>query len=147
MSIAVRELDTGEFRRVETELWVHYHGQKTDRAIDRIFGAFDGDRLVGSARIKHHPDGLEVDGIFVLDAYRGRGIARQLMRFLIGDAGDKTLWMHSTLPLVPFYSSFGFFPVSETVLPPTIRARMVFCFGNMEGCGVRPMLREPGHSG
>lgn len=147
MTITVRELDRGEFRRVETELWAHYHGQKTDPESDRIFGAFDGDRLVGSARIKRHPDGCEVDGIFVLEAYRGRGIARLLMVALLGEAGDRPLWMHSTLPLVPFYSSFGFIPVGEAVLPPTIRARMVFCFGNLEGCGVRPMLREPPSTG
>jgi GNAT superfamily N-acetyltransferase len=143
MASTVRELDPDEFGRVESELWVHYHGQKTDRTSDRIFGAFDGDRLVGSARVKHHPDGCEVDGIFVLDAYRGQGIARRLMIALLETVGDRTLWMHSTLPLVPFYTSFGFFPISEAKLPPTIRARMVFCFGNLEGCGIRPMLREP----
>jgi GNAT superfamily N-acetyltransferase len=147
MTITVRELARGEFRRVEAELWAHYHGQRTDPANDRIFGAFDGARLVGSARIKRHPDGSEVDGVFVLDAYRRRGIARQLMDALLEEAGDQLLWMHSTLPLVPFYAQFGFFPVSEAVLPPTIRARMVFCFGNLEGCGVRPMLREPPATG
>lgn len=143
MTLTVRELDPGEFRRVETELWVHYHGQKTDRATDRIFGAFDGEKLVGSARVRSHPDGYEVDGFFVLDAYRGQGIARLLMTALLEAMGDRVLWMHSTLPLVPFYSSFGFVPVTEAALPPTIRERMVFCFGNLEGCGVRPMLREP----
>lgn len=147
MAPTVRELTPGEFRLVETELWVHYHGQKTDPATDRIFGAFDGERLVGSARVKRHPDGCEVDGVFVLDDYRRRGIARRLMTALLEVMGDRILWMHSTLPLVPFYTTFGFFPVSEAVLPPTIRARMVFCFGNLEGCGVRPMLREPRATG
>ncbi|MDG6256963.1 MAG: GNAT family N-acetyltransferase [Methanomicrobiaceae archaeon] len=147
MGIIFRELETGEFGRVETELWAHYHGQTTDPATDRIFGAFDGERLVGSARVRRHPDGCEVDGFFVLDDYRGHGIARKLMNALLEAVGDRILWMHSTLTLVPFYSTFGFFPVSEVALPPTIRARMVFCFGNMEGCGVRPMLREPPATG
>jgi GNAT superfamily N-acetyltransferase len=147
MAIIIRELERGEFHRVETDLWANYHGQKTDPVADRIFGAFDGERLVGSARVKRHQDGLEVDGVFVLDACRGRGIARLLMTSLLEAVGDRTLWMHSTLPLVPFYASFGFVPISEAVLPPTIRARMVFCFGNLEGCGVRPMLREPPRTG
>lgn len=94
-------------------------------------------------RVRRHADGLEVDGVFVLDEFRGQGIARKLLEQLLGVLGKQVLWMHSTLELVPFYSSLGWRPVAEDELPPTIKERLVFCMGEMKGCGVSPMVRLP----
>jgi GNAT superfamily N-acetyltransferase len=141
--VIVRELHPREFFEVEAGIWSQYHGQTADRKTDRIFGGFLGDTLAGVARVRRHPDGREVDGVFVLEEYRGRGIARKIMELLLEETGDQVLWMHSVLELVPFYASLGWRPVGEEVLPPTIRARLVFCMGEMEGCGVAPMVRRP----
>jgi len=143
MEVQVRELRQDEFHRVEDEIWVHYHHQKIDPDADRIFGAFTDHRLVGVARVKEHRDGLEVDGVFVLEEFRHQGIARKLMDRLIREMGDETLWLHSTLELIGFYSTCGFRPVPEKKLPPTIRERFNFCMGSMDGCGICPMLRIP----
>ncbi len=78
MEIAIRELAPEEFPLVD-RLWEQYRGQRTDRGIDRVMGAFADGRLVGTARVRNHPDGLEVDGVFVSDACRGRGLARRLL--------------------------------------------------------------------
>ena len=145
--VQVRELAPSEFPRVEEELWSNYHGQSADKESDRIYGAFVDGTLAGCARVRSHADGLEVDGVFVLDEFRGRGLARRLMDAVLEGFGDQTLWMHSVIELVPFYRRLGWRPVPEEKLPPTIKERLIFCLGEMEGCGVAPMVRAAGGAG
>lgn len=142
MEIVIRELVPAEFPRVD-RLWKQYRGQETDEAIDRVFGAFADGELVGTARVRDHPDGLEVDGVFVSEAHRGAGLARRLVQAVLDEVGSAPLWLHSTIPLIGFYRSFGWETIPEAELPPTIRERLAFCFGEMMGCGVAPMHREP----
>jgi len=57
-----------------------------------------------------------VKDIFVRPEWRGRGVARQLMRALTGwldaNAPDQAaVWLHSAEGLAPFYKQFGFIPV------------------------------------
>jgi N-acetylglutamate synthase-like GNAT family acetyltransferase len=138
-----RELSRAEFPLAE-KLWEEYRQQKADHEADRIFGAFVDGTLAGVARCKRHSDGLEVDGVFVPETYRGRGLAYGLMEQLVAACGKEILYMHSTLELVPFYSKFGFRAIPERQLPPTIKERLLACFGEMAGCGVSPMKRMPG---
>ncbi len=142
MEITIRELTPEEFPLVD-RLWEEYRGQETDRAIDRVIGAFADGGLVGTARVRRHPDGLEVDGVFVSEAHRGEGLARRLVQAVLDEFGAVPLWLHSTIPLIGFYGSFGWVPIPEAQLPPTIRERLAFCFGEMMGCGVSPMRRDP----
>lgn len=143
--LEVRELYPHEFLRVEKEVWSHYHDQKAYPGSDRIFGALIGGYLVGAARCRKHPDGYDVDGVFVLSEYRGRGIARKLMDLLIRKCGEKeTLYMHSRTELVNFYASFGFSLIAEKELPKTIRERFIFHSGELESLEVTPMKRKPG---
>ena len=142
MEITIRELGQEEFSHVD-RLWEQYRGQQTDRAIDRVFGAFSDGTLVGTARVRRHSDGVEVDGVFVSETHRGEGLARRLVQAVLGEFGSEILWLHSTIPLIGFYGSFGWVPVPEARLPPSIRERLAFCFGEMMGCGVSPMRRDP----
>jgi nucleotide-binding universal stress UspA family protein/GNAT superfamily N-acetyltransferase len=142
LSVETRELAEGEFPLAE-EVWRDYHQQSADPETDRIFGLFVEDKLVSLARCRRHPDGAEVDGVFVLDDFRGRGYARDVVRRLVDACGDEPLYMHSTLELVPFYATFGFYPIDEEKLPPSIKARFAFALGEMEGSNVSPMMRDP----
>ncbi|WP_298666822.1 GNAT family N-acetyltransferase [uncultured Methanofollis sp.] len=145
--LEIRELFPHEFLRVENEVWSHYHDQKAHPGSDRIFGALIGGYLVGAARCSKHPDGYDVDGVFVLSEYRGRGIARKLMDLLIRECGEQeTLYMHSRTELIDFYASFGFCLISERELPKTIRDRFIFHSGELETLEVTPMKREPGRA-
>ena len=116
MATVARELNKDEFPLAE-KVWTHYHQQKADPAADRIFGVFFDGNLVGVTRCKRHPDGLEVDGVFVLEEHRGFGFAGLAMKALIRGCGQEVLYMHSTLPLVVFYKTFGFVPIPEDELP------------------------------
>ena len=143
-AVDVRELTPAELIRAERELWTHYHQQTADRINDRLFAAFAGTKLIGVARCSRHPDGLEVDAVYVLDEYRRHGFARSVMLHLIEECGRKeTLYMHSKIELMDFYGSLGFYPMAESDLPKTIRDRFGFCMGNLKGIDVCPMKRDP----
>jgi GNAT superfamily N-acetyltransferase len=144
-AVEVRELTPAEMVRAEKELWIHYHQQKADRKLDRLFAVFAGKRIIGVARCSRHEDGLEVDAVYVLDEYRLRGFARSVMILLIEECGrNETLYMHSKTELVNFYGSLGFRLIPEAELPRSIRDRFGFCLGDLSGISVCPMRREPG---
>lgn len=141
MKTEVRELKREEFLLAE-KLWEHYRGQKADPVHERIFGVFaDGD-LAATARFTKHSDGMEMDCVFVPEQYRGKGYARHAVEALIRECGTEPIYIHSTIVLVSFYKTFGFSPIPEEQLPKSIRERFIFCFGEMEGCNVCPMLRN-----
>ena len=85
---------------------------------NKIFGAFDGTRLVGSVgfsmqkmeRLKHRG---KIFGVFITPSARGQGISRTLMQLAIDFAKDKVVWLEIhvwTKNPVAFklYSSLGF---------------------------------------
>jgi len=143
MTTETRELEPGEFPLAE-KLWEQYRGQKADREHERIFGVFEDGRLAATARSTRHPDGLEMDCVFVPETMRGKGYARMAVEALLKACGSQQIYIHSTLVLISFYKSLGFVPIPEDQLPQTIRERFVFCFGEMAGCNVCPMRRGPG---
>ena len=143
LAVTARELDAGQFTLAES-LWLDYHQQKADPATDRIFGVFVEGALAAVARCRRHPDGLEVDGVFVPAAYRERGYARLAVQALVDTCGEEPLFMHATLELVSFYSSFGFAPIGEHELPRSIMERFSFADGDLKGANVLPMRRLPG---
>ncbi|MDD1677533.1 MAG: GNAT family N-acetyltransferase [Methanomicrobiales archaeon] len=142
LTVIARELRKDEFARAE-HVWLTYHQQKADPETDRIFGVWVEGVLVAVARCRRHPDGLEVDGVYVLQEYRDRGYARKAVQALVGSYGSDPLYMHSTLDLVTFYRSFGFEIIPESALPVSIRKRFEFAGGNLDGSNVSPM-RRPG---
>ncbi len=142
MEVIIRELSTDEFALAE-EVWVQYRGQKADSEHERIFGVFVNGTLAATARCTQHPDGREMDNVFTLDEFRGKGYARKAVELLLEKCGNKTIYIHSTLALIQFYASLGFTPIPEKGLPQSIRDRFLFCFGEMEACNVSPMKREP----
>ncbi len=143
LAVSVRELAKDEFALAE-EVWLTYHQQKADRETDRIFGVFVEGGLAAVARCRRHPDGREVDGVYVPDDYRDRGYARKAVQALVDACGSEPLYMHSTLPLAGFYGSFGFRKIGEDELPRSIRERFNFAEGDLEGANVVPMRRTPG---
>jgi GNAT superfamily N-acetyltransferase len=141
LNVLVKELRKDEFFLAE-DLWLGYHQQKADPSTDRVFGVFAEKTPVAAARCKRHPDGLEVDAVYVPEDFRGRGYARMAVKALVDNCGNEPLFMHATLDLIRFYASFGFSEIGEHELPPGIRERFGFANGNLEGANVRPMRRS-----
>lgn len=143
MKKEVRELKHDEFPLAE-KVWTHYRGQKADPKRERIFGVFIDGSLAATARCTRHTGGLEMDCVFTLDEHRGHGYAKEVVQRLLDDCGSETIYIHSTLPLIEFYGKLGFEPIPEARLPESIKERFVFCFGEMAGCNVAPMMRKSG---
>jgi len=74
----------------------------------------------------------------------GKGYARDAVEELIKLCGSESIYIHSTLDLIPFYKTLGFSTIPEDQLPPSIKERFSFCLGNMKGCNVSPMVRRRG---
>jgi len=143
MTTETRELEPDEFYQAE-KVWEQYHDQKADPVNERIFGVFAEGDLAATARYTKHPDGVEMDCVFTSDQYRDKGYARDAVEELISHCGSETIYIHSTLDLVPFYTTSGFFPIPEDQLPLSIKERLAFCLGNMLGCNASPMERKGG---
>lgn len=138
----VKELLSAEFSLADA-LWVDYHKTTGDPRTDRIFAAFHDGQVVSLARCRWHPDGHEVDGVFTPVTQRGHGYANAAVWGLIEACGRDILSMHSVRNLEKFYGSYGFVPIDEKELPPTIRERFAWAQGEMEGANVLPMKRAP----
>ncbi|MDD1700364.1 MAG: ATP-binding protein [Methanoregula sp.] len=138
----VRELCTAEFPVAES-LWTDYHQTKGDPVTDRIYAGFLDGEAVSIARCRRHPDGFEVDAVYTPAIHRGHGYAHAVMWGLVEACGHEPLFMHSLKNLTGFYSHFGFVPIKERELPPTIHERYAWAGGNMEGADVCPMKRYP----
>lgn len=143
LDVVTRELSPREFVHAE-QVWIGYRGQKADPATDRVFAVFVEGKPAAAARCRRHPDGLEVDGVFVPEEYRNRGYARRAVQALVAACGKEALYMHSTPALTGFYGSFKFLPIPESGLPEHIRERFDFAGGNLAGAGAVPMMRPPG---
>ncbi|MFA6226770.1 MAG: GNAT family N-acetyltransferase [Methanoregula sp.] len=137
----VRELKHEEFPLAE-KLWEEYCGQKNDMLKERVFSVFANGSLAATARCTRYPDGLEMDCVFARESVRGKGYARLAVQALIDACGSEQICIHSTIVLISFYKTFGFVPIPEDMLPRTIKERFLFCFGEMEGCNVCPMIRQ-----
>jgi len=140
--VTVKELLSAEFSIADT-LWIDYHNMTGDPRTNRIFAAFLDGQAVSVARCKWHPDGHEVDGVFTPVSRRGHGYANAAVWGLIEACGSDVLYMHSVRNLDKFYGSYGFVPIDEKELPPTIRERYAWAQGEMEGANVLPMRRDP----
>lgn len=139
--LAVRELDSIEFP-LATTVWRDYYGTWGDPVSDRVFALF-ADRTIGAlAMCRRHPDGCEVDAVFTPTPFRGRGYARRVVAGLVDACQGEDLFMYAVTGLEPFYAVFGFAPISESDLPPTIRDRYDWTVGDRKAARITPMHRR-----
>jgi len=70
-------------------------------------------RLLACGQVKPHGDGSrELASIAVVPDWRGRGLARQIIRTLQEEAGPP-LWLTCVAALVPFYQPLGFTRITD----------------------------------
>jgi amino-acid N-acetyltransferase len=79
------------------------------------------DQLIGCVQIKQHNDGsYELASLVVLPAWRGQGVARALIEYLLAShPGELYLTCRSSLE--PFYQKFGFRAVDLDEMTPYFR--------------------------
>jgi GNAT superfamily N-acetyltransferase len=89
-----------------------------DRSIDNslCFGLYDGDRLVGFARvISDNATFAYLSDVFVLESHRGRGLATWFMEAVLAhpDLQGIRRWMLATADAHGLYRKVGFTPLSK----------------------------------
>jgi GNAT superfamily N-acetyltransferase len=95
----------------------------------RFVVAVDGSgRLLGGGQIKPHGDGTrELASIAVWPEYRGQGIARAVIEYLL-EHNPPPLYLTCRTPLEALYSKFGFTPLADGQMTPYFR-RLSRAFG------------------
>ena len=97
----------------------------------RVVGAYAPDAaMVGFARaFSDGVSGAYLADVFVLPAWRGRGVGRRLVAEMVDTGpGREFRWMRHTSDAHALYADFGFGPPSSTYLErpaPPERARLV----------------------
>jgi ribosomal protein S18 acetylase RimI-like enzyme len=87
-----------------------------------MFAAFNGSRLVAVARCVRHTDGLELDGIYILEDVRRKGFVRGITALLIDALGKQdVLYVRAAAGVAELYHTLGFRPVREAEIPYSLR--------------------------
>ena len=85
-----------------------------------LASAPDGE-LVACGQIKPHSEGtLELASIAVHPAWRGRGLAREIIQRLVADS-PRPIYLTCRSDLEPFYIKFGFRSLPSSKLTPYFR--------------------------
>ncbi len=116
--VAETPLDVLKVMVVRGIVFIEEQGVDWEGEIDRhedesihVLGEVDG-QPVASGRLRLLPDGwARLERIAVRPRWRGRGIARQVVRFLMDEArrrGARRFKLHAQVYLEDFYSEFGF---------------------------------------
>jgi GNAT superfamily N-acetyltransferase len=122
-------IDRAEVHRYlcDESYWAAGRPRETqDRLIDeatRVVGLYDGDRQIGFCRAA--TDGVSfvyLADVYVLEAYRGRGLGEALVREMVDGTDLAQLkWLLHTSEMHPLYRKLGFdVPTTKVMerLPP-----------------------------
>ncbi len=97
---------------------------------DFIWGAFDGDRLVGMAVFQDFGDPYARLRYMAVDsAYRGLGIGAAIARHfeaLALQRGKKAIRLMARLSVVTFYEKLGYLPEGEAFFPSHIAVEHIY---------------------
>jgi GNAT superfamily N-acetyltransferase len=79
--------------------------------------------------LKVDSDNLELGGIYVMEAFRSLGIAKELVKFLVEQVKPyQTLYCIPFKNLIPFYEQFGFVPCKQMEkVPADISKKWAWC--------------------
>jgi N-acetylglutamate synthase-like GNAT family acetyltransferase len=119
--INLRPANKVDRRRIIKLVW-EAHLNPTGLKWQRFVVAFNpGGKVIGCAQLKPHQDGsCELASLVVDPDYRGQGISRLMVDYLIRGA-DRDLFLMCRASLGDFYRQFGFDSIAESEMPPFFR--------------------------
>lgn len=78
--------------------------------------------ILGCGQLKPHSDGsIELASIAVKENYRGVGIGKKIIEYLISTSPTDTLYLTCRSGLGKYYENFGFIPITPEEMPPYFR--------------------------
>ncbi|MES2527055.1 MAG: GNAT family N-acetyltransferase [Bdellovibrionota bacterium] len=94
-----------------------------------VSATIDG-KLAGIGRLVN-VDGKngELGGIYVLPEFRGKKVAKEIVRRLLSESNFPVLWCIPFEPLEKFYRKFGFRNVMNETIPSAIQEKLDWCEG------------------
>jgi len=105
---------------IRREVFCREQGVAEDEEIDGLDGecrhylAFVDRTPVATARTRVLEDGVaKIERVAVRLPWRGRGVGRALMDYVIADLGPVPIVLNAQLRTVGFYAGFGFVPEGE----------------------------------
>ncbi|MBI88553.1 MAG: GNAT family N-acetyltransferase [Candidatus Marinimicrobia bacterium] len=76
--------------------------------------AIINNEYVGTARYRETSKGMKLERFAVLKEYRGLGVGKGLVKFILDELKDhKTIYLHAQESVANFYSSLGFKKVND----------------------------------
>lgn len=104
----------------------------------RFIVAVDADKeVIATGQIKPHGKDIhELASIAVVPEYRGQGLARAIIEYLLND-GPRPLYLTCISSLEPFYNKFGFVSIPYEEMPRFFQrlsklANVLFTFSNRD---------------
>lgn len=127
MSLIMRLARAGELD------WINQRYREVDfvasDSSDLIAVAEVGGQAAGLGRVTMADEGVgELGGIVVFPAFRASGVARQIIDFLIAQAGCHTLYCLPFAPLEALYAAAGFMRVENlNGVPDQVKSKHGWC--------------------
>jgi len=76
--------------------------------------AFINEQPLGAARWRHTNNGIKLERFAVLQEYRGQGIGKSLVQYIVNDLpADKRIYLHAQIQVVEFYIKLGFQKIGD----------------------------------
>jgi N-acetylglutamate synthase-like GNAT family acetyltransferase len=108
-----------------------------------VVAEVDG-RRAGMGRLVPAGDGvLELGGMFVDDAFRGRGIAKAIVDELIRRAGSSEVYCIPFADLEALYASSGFRRVETVRVPEKVKEKLDWCVREIPRAVILMKLLRP----
>ena len=101
-----------------------------------VLAEIDGQRAGMGRLVPAGEHACELGGMFVDDAWRGRGVARALVEELIRRAGSKEVYCIPFADLEALYAASGFRRIEPVNIPETVQEKLDWCARAMD----RPVI-------
>jgi N-acetylglutamate synthase-like GNAT family acetyltransferase len=102
-----------------------------------VLAEVDGERAGMGRLVPAGPDACELGGMFVADAFRGRGVARALIEELLQRARGREVYCIPFAELEPIYAASGFERIQPAPeLPGHVQDKLAWC----ERAMARPVI-------
>ena len=110
------------------EQYAKVHFIPSDAARDTIVVAeLDGERAGVGRLVEAGERACELGGMYVLERFRGRGVARAIVDELIRRAGDRDVYCVPFADLEELYAAAGFRRIEPAGVPAKIQEKLDWC--------------------
>jgi N-acetylglutamate synthase-like GNAT family acetyltransferase len=109
------------------EQYARVHFIPSDVRDSIVIAEVDGERAGIGRLVEAGKGAYELGGMYVLDAFRGAGVARAIVEELIRRAGEHDLYCIPFADLEAFYASAGFRRIEADGIPPKIQEKLDWC--------------------